>query len=136
MTGAGRPEPEGSFEEISERDPTRVRPAETVAAKGKPRLLYVSTFFPYPATGGGKLRISNLLSRLCRTYAVHFLGLGLNEQERSAEAIAQAERYCESVTVIPHAMNRARAALNVFLTLRPYEVSPVSYTHLTLPTKA
>src|SRR5919106_2362463 len=90
---------------------------------GKPCLLYVSTFFPYPANGGGKLRVSNLLSRLSKTYAVHYLSLGVNEEERSAEAIAKAEPYCESITVIPHEMNRIRAALSVFLTLRPYEVS-------------
>lgn len=123
MTDAGRPEPRGSCGEDIGRDPARVPSEDPVGGEGKPCLLYVSTFFPYPATGGGKLRVSNLLSRLSRTYAVHYLSLGLNDEERSAEAIAKAEPYCESITVIPHKMNRIRAGLNVFLTLRPYEIS-------------
>lgn len=102
---------------------TSARAEEPARAGGKPRLLYASTFFPYPATGGGKLRISNLLSRLSETYEVHYLCLGLSEEERSAEALAQAEPFCRSVTVIPHAKRRARAALKVFLTLRPYEIN-------------
>lgn len=90
-------------------------------AGDRPCLLYVSTFFAYPATGGGKLRVANLLSRLSETYTVHYLCLGLSEDELSAAAVAQAEPFCESITVIPHVQKRTRAALKVFSTLRPYE---------------
>jgi sugar transferase (PEP-CTERM/EpsH1 system associated) len=94
-----------------------------VRARGKPRLLYVSIHFPYPATGGGELRIGNLLRRLAQTYAIHFLSLGQSEEEPSRAALAQAEPFCESITVIPHARRRVRAALKTFLTLSPYEIN-------------
>lgn len=89
--------------------------------RGKPRLLYISTFFPFPATGGGQLRVSNLLRRLSRTYAIHYLCLG--DEEQSPAALAQAERFCQSITVIPHAPSRVRAALQTVVTLRPYEIN-------------
>ena len=105
------------------RATTRTRPGEPGRNRGKPRLLYVSTFFPYPATGGGKLRVGNLLGRLSDTYAIHYLCLGLSDEEQSPTALAQAEPFCESITVIPHAPNQIRAALKVFMTLSPYEIN-------------
>jgi sugar transferase (PEP-CTERM/EpsH1 system associated) len=124
-TATGGPEVERSEVALPPRESAGRGAATPRAGAGdrKPRLLYVSTFFPYPATGGGKLRVSNLLRRLAATYEIHYLCLGLSDEECSPAALAQAEPFCRSITVIPHAMRRSRAALKVFLTLRPYEIN-------------
>ena len=88
----------------------------------KPRLLYVSSFMPYPATYGGKLRVGNLIKRLRDAYEIHYLGLAAAE-ELVPETLAKTERLCASVTAIPHQRNRVRAGVRALLTFRPYELN-------------
>ena len=97
--------------------------SEPARGAGKPTLLYVSIHFPYPATGGGELRMSNLLRRSLKPTRLHYLSLGQTEQEPSPAALAQAEPFCELITVVPHTRSRVRAALKIFLTLSPYEIN-------------
>lgn len=86
------------------------------------RILYISTIFPYPAFRGGKLRISNLMSRLSERHDVHLVSLCAEHTEDVEILQEQAETVCSGVTVVPHCRRRWKGGLRSLLYREPYEV--------------
>jgi len=87
------------------------------------RILYLTSFFPFPPHGGGKLRVANLIKRLSKRHEVHLLALAWSEQDLSAESQQEALRYCTTVQTVPHRLARVPAGLKSLFTGRPYELN-------------
>lgn len=86
------------------------------------RILYVTAFFPFPPTSGGRLRVKNMLDGLSQSHEVHLLSLGFEPEDQLPERQQLAQESCETVTVIPHQTHRMRAALQL-CTGSPYELN-------------
>jgi sugar transferase (PEP-CTERM/EpsH1 system associated) len=86
------------------------------------RILYVSTIFPYPAHRGGKLRISNLLSRLSRKHEVHLASLCAEHVEEMDRLKKEVEAHGAGVSIVRHRRKRWRGAVNSVLYDVPHEV--------------
>lgn len=65
----------------------------------RPRVLFLSRWFPYPPTNGSKLRVYNLLRALADTFAVTLISF--NDQPEKAADTSGLEAICEAVQVIP-----------------------------------
>lgn len=87
------------------------------------RMLYIVPFFPYPAHGGGRLRVSNLIARLSRRNEIHLVALTLSAEDRSRASQAMALDFCASVEAVPHRRSKLGAALRTIVGGQPYEIS-------------
>lgn len=82
------------------------------------RILYASTWFPYPPDNGAKIRAFNLVRHLALRHEVHLLAFSTEEEETHLDVLRD---ICSSVQVVrrdPFVMGRMGAVLG-FLSLRP-----------------
>lgn len=63
------------------------------------KILYLSTWFPYPADNGSKIRISGLLETLATRHEVSLIAFARSKD--ADDFLAQAEELCQSVRLVP-----------------------------------
>lgn len=89
------------------------------------RILFLSTWYPYPPDNGSKIRAYNLLLALCERHKVDLISFEFGTA--NAGAGAGLEEYCqkvETVAVDPFETNRS-GALQKFLSLTPVVTRPI-----------
>ena len=83
------------------------------------RILFLSTWFPYPPDNGSKLRVYHLLRALARAHEVTLISFAFDTAQ--PEQPGDLRSLCadvQAMTVNPFAVNRA-GALRTFLSARP-----------------
>lgn len=89
------------------------------------RILFLSTWFPYPPDNGSKLRIYYLLRALGQTHEVTLISFAFDTAH--PEAPGDLGTFCKDVRIVPlnpFVENRA-SALRTFLSLRPMASRPI-----------
>jgi|Deesub1362A_J573_1020465.scaffolds.fasta_scaffold00985_6 sugar transferase (PEP-CTERM/EpsH1 system associated) len=80
----------------------------------KRKILFISPKFAYPPTGGGEIRIYNLIKALSlRGNQITYLAFGSPEPSQ----IAEMERYCDKVIAVPEPVARTKKRLYQLLSL-------------------
>lgn len=87
------------------------------------RMLYIVPFFPYPAYGGGRLRVSSLIARLSQRNEINLVSLALSPEDLSTASRRIAQEFCKTVQVVPHRRSKLMAALTAIVASQPYEIS-------------
>jgi glycosyltransferase involved in cell wall biosynthesis len=86
------------------------------------RILFLSTWYPYPPDNGSRIRVFNLVKRLARHHEVALLSFARGPV--SKERLTEMESYCRPVHAVPYkefSPNRLKALLG-FLSSRPRSV--------------
>jgi len=90
------------------------------------RILFLSTWFPYPQDNGSKIRVFNLLKALSTEHQVHLVafcfGTARPDMESSLDAIC---RSIHTMDLDPFEINRT-TAVQRFLSLDPVVTRPIS----------
>lgn len=89
------------------------------------KILFLSTWFPYPPDNGSKLRVYHLIKALAQRHAVTLISFAFGTAR--PEAPCDLHAWCRDVRTVkldPFAANRA-GALRTFLSLRPVVSRPV-----------
>jgi len=90
------------------------------------KILYLSTWFPYPPDNGSKLRVYHLLRALAQKHQVTLVSFAFATAQ--LDASGDLRDWCQqihTVPVDPFEINRA-GALSTFLSLRPMASRPVA----------
>ena len=89
------------------------------------RILFLSTWFPYPPDNGSKLRIYHLLRALAQTHQVTLISFAFDTAR--ADEANELDAWCQDIRVVPinpFAYNRA-GVLRTFLSPRPMASRPI-----------
>ena len=87
------------------------------------KILYITSFFPFPLDTGGKLRVGNLMRQMSKRHEVYLAALELPEEDFGDEDLAEAKRYCREVYTHYHPKSDKKAALGTLFTFSPYEIN-------------
>jgi polysaccharide biosynthesis protein PslH len=89
------------------------------------RILFLSTWFPYPPDNGSKLRVYHLLRALAQRHQVTLLSFAFATAR--PDALGELRDWCQEIEVVqvdPFQVNQA-GALSTFLSTRPMASRPV-----------
>ncbi len=82
------------------------------------RILFVSSWFPYPPDNGSRIRVFNLLRQLARRHQVTLVSF--TQSDFDPERVAGLEPYCQAVYVVPGKRFRPRSVKALLGFLSPY----------------
>lgn len=82
------------------------------------RILFVSSWFPYPPDNGSRIRVYNLLRQLARRHQLTLVSFTQGDFE--PERIADLAPYCQAVYVVPGKRFRRRSLKALLGFLSPY----------------
>ena len=89
------------------------------------RILFLSTWFPYPPDNGSKLRAYHLLRALGNRHEVTLLSFGFDTaQPESGDPLQAICRNVQVVALNPFAVNRAGSPAQLFSPYAPWLLVP------------